>query len=123
MSGFFSSYARIPDATILNGTTKVIIDGVKSFHDAVAVGIWSPATLPETVTIYGHADSGVTNTADAGWMPIQSYKTGALANLVVPAAGTMQTYGEFLPCASIMLVSGINVAADRTFKLTKIYTA
>lgn len=124
MSGFFSSYVQLPDITISNaGTKSGIVNGIPTYHDAAALFIQSPSTLPETVTIYAHPSGSITDPADALWMPLESYDSGALATVSAPTVAKGRVYSNLVSVGSFMLVSGSAVAADRVFKFGKYYTA
>ena len=99
MSGF-----SIPDLVILSGATESgALSGI--FENARAITIWSPDTLPETVTVHSAPES----TAD--FDPHQS--GGADITLPAAKATTIDLAGTI---GSLKLVAGGAVAADRTFK-------
>lgn len=123
MPGFISNYIRLPDIVIPAGQTySQIINSANIYSDAAALYIQSPATLPETVKIYVHASPAVNSTSDANWVPLESYLSGALADVTVPSAGKGRVYSELVACGSFMLVASTAVAATRTFLYGKYYT-
>jgi len=117
-----SSYAQLPPITIPNGTAvSALVRGVYMYHDAVGLMFYSPATLPESVYFEINQDENATETS-TGWVALQSYASGALANVVLPAAGCAQVYQEVVFSGCFRLRSTTNVAADRVFTANKVWT-
>jgi hypothetical protein len=111
----------LPDLVILNAATDsnvLLASGLPTapnmattgdgFRDADFVTIHAPDTLPETVTL--HVDS---SEAAVNFNPL--YRGGA--DVTIPA-GKAVTIDE-LAFRAMKLVSGVGVAAQRTFKVTK----
>ena len=111
--GTQSFVAGIADVTIANGSsTSRVVDGKYEYADATAINIQSPATLPDTVVIEVSYDGSTFATLNDG-----------TSDIAVPGAGKARQYIEMLGTKSFRLKASSNVAADRTFKLSKQFTA
>jgi hypothetical protein len=106
------------DARIFNvvipsgGTTTRTIDGVYEFSDATSIFIQSPATLDAGTYTIQVSHNGV---------DFATLNDGA-ADIAPPAAGKGRQYIEMLG-AKHFRISGPTAAADRTFIVTKQWTA
>ena len=117
-----SAYAQLDPITIPIGTSvSRVVKGVYEYHDAVGLMFYSPNTLPESVYFEINQDENAM-AGSSGWVALQTYASGALANVVLPAVGTAQVYQEVVFSGCLRLRSTTNVAADRTFTANKIWT-
>lgn len=105
--------SRLHDVVISSGqTTTRSISGIYEYSDATAIIIQSPGTLDAgTYTIE------VTND-DSTWATLED----AGGNLGVPAAGKARQYTEILGSRAFR-IKGPSAAADRTFLVSKQWTA
>lgn len=112
--GTQSFVAGIADVTIASGDTiSRVVDGKYEYADATAINIQSPATLDAvTFTIEVSYDGTTFATLNDG-----------TSDIAPPAAGKSRQYIEMLGTKSFRLKASSAVSADRTFKLTKQYTA
>ena len=97
--------------TIPNGTASSNVIGVETLSDAESFILQAPATLAETVTISVSSD-GVT---------FAQLMDSAGVAVKVPVVATAISYHNTAlgPAQFLKLVSGGNVAADRSFVLMK----
>jgi hypothetical protein len=100
--------------TIPNGTNASrAVFSAYEYSDAVAISIQAPAALDaQTFTLEGSQDGSTWATLSDG-----------TADIPVPAAGKIIQYTELLSVNYWRIKSSGNVAADRTFKVTKQWTA
>lgn len=117
-----SNIVPLPDIVIPSGTAvSGMVSGVMQYEDSFGIMLYSPATLPESVYIECTPD--IVATASSTWYPYETFDvSGNSINLFVPGAGKCQVYQEPVFAGSFRLHSTTNVAADRTFKITKNYT-
>lgn len=94
------------------GTTTRAIHGVYEFSDATAIVIQSPATLDAGTYTIETSNNG------SDWATL----TDASGDLGVPAAGKSRQYTEMLGSHSFR-IKGPSAAADRTFIVSKQWTA
>lgn len=104
----------IHDVIIPSGSNATrAIQGVYEYSDASNIGIQSPAVLDElTFTIEVSADA-------ATWATL----TNGASALPVPDASEALQYIEMLPFKYWRIRASGNVAADRTFLVSKQWTA
>jgi hypothetical protein len=110
-----SSFASsIADVTIASGTNASrAVFSAYEYSDAVAISIQAPGTLDAlTFTLEGSQDGTTWATLNDG-----------TADLPVPAAGKIIQYTELLSVNYWRIKASGNTAADRTFKVTKQWTA
>lgn len=104
--------ATLTDVTIPSGASvSRSVKAVSEYADANLIGIISPATLPDTVTIQVSHDDVTYATLNNG-----------TADVAAPAAGKAGVYDQ-LVFPYWRLSAAANVAADRTFKVSKNYLA
>ena len=111
MSTAFDS--RLWDVVIASGQTATrAIHGNYEYSDATAILIQSPATLDAGTYVIQTSNDGTTFTtlSDAG------------GDIVAPAAGKSRQYIEMLG-SRFFRISGPTAAADRTFQVSKQWTA
>jgi hypothetical protein len=107
-----NNLATIKDLVILSGTQNSrSVAAVYETADANLIGILSPATLPDTVTIEVSHDDTTFATLNNG-----------TADVAAPAAGKACVYDQ-LVFPYWRLHAAAPTAADRTFKVSKNYLA
>lgn len=115
------SYASLPDLVIPNGSNvSNVLPGVYCFHDAKSLELYgTDGAYAETYTLEVNQDQNANN-GTAGWVTAND----AGADLTPPAAGKSKSFGEAVVGAgSLRLKSGVVVAATRTWKANKKWTA
>lgn len=105
--------AAIQNVVILSGsTTTRTIDGVHEYSDATAICIQSPATLDAGTYTIEVSWNGTT------WATLED----AGGDITVPAATKARQYTEIHGFKHFR-IKGPSAAADRTFHVTKQWTA
>ena len=105
--------ARINNVVISSGqTTTRTISGIYEYSDATAIIIQSPATLDAGTYTIEVSNDGTT----------YATLTDASGDVGVPAAGKARQYIEMLGSHSFR-IKGPSAAADRTFFVSKQWTA
>lgn len=104
----------IYDATVASGgTVSRGVKGAYEYSDAVAIGIQSPATMDATTwTIEVSQD-------DSTYATLKDSSGTAIGP---PGAGSARQYTEMLGFKFFRIKSSGATAADRTFKLSKLWT-
>lgn len=106
--------ARLHDVVIPSGSSVTrSISGAYEYSDAVAIVIQSPAALDAlsfTIEVSNDGTNFVT-------------LTDGFSNLPVPGAGKATQYTEMLGSRAFRIKASGNVAADRTFLVSKQWTA
>jgi hypothetical protein len=105
--------------TISSGQTNSAVINSSSYHDAAAIMLLGPGTLPENVKIQVNPSQDAINSS-SDWCDLVDY-----AGNVITAPGQSQAkwYPELPTAPSFRLVSTSGaVAADRTFFAAKIFT-
>jgi hypothetical protein len=112
MSQAFSS--SIADITIANGAAvSRSVRSLYEYMDATAITLQAPSSLDAlTFTIE-------TSTDDSTWTTLSD----GTADIGPPAAGKSRQYTEMIGSAYFRIKASGNVAADRTFKAYKQWTA
>lgn len=103
---------------ILTGQTQSAPVSASAFHDAAAVGIISPATLPETVRIQVHYNPDALS-GDPAWVDLVD--SGG-TNIETGAAGKAKWYTELPSFGAFRLVAAVAVGGNRSFWVTKTFT-
>jgi hypothetical protein len=114
-----SHVVKVTDLVIPNGQTDSnIIYATRDFQDADGITIFSPAVMPETVTVY------VSPVGEPNSPPSASdFRALQTANAdQTLAAGKAETI-ILLPYKAIKVVASAAVAADRTFNVNKLMWA
>lgn len=96
---------RLPDLVIPIGTAESNAVSLEQQY-IHSLCLWSPAVLPETVTVYVSPGGSV-------WQPL--FSNGVAVTVPVSAAPVLSAGPA--PWRSVKLVSAGNVAAARTFQL------
>lgn len=112
------STVSLPSLTIPNGAAvSNILNANKSYADAESIDLYAPAALDAlTFTIEVNANPDAV-AASTGWVTLQIGDPAADA--APPAAGKGRTYYELATAFAFRLKSSGNVAADRTFLVSK----
>jgi hypothetical protein len=106
--------ARLFDIVIPSGSSVTrSISGAYEYSDAVAITIQSPATL-DALTFTIEISNDGTNFATM---------SDGTNNIPVPAAGKAIQYTDMLGARAWRIKASGNVAADRTFLVSKQWTA
>jgi hypothetical protein len=102
---------KLADITIASGTqASASMAAVHFYSDAGAIVLASPTGLAETIRVQGSWD-------DITFFTIEDGDGNALT---LPAATQARTYYDFGGYPYLRLFSTTNVAADRTFKASKL---
>lgn len=105
-------WATCEDLVIANGQTATrTVNSANETADALQINIQCPATLPETCTIQVSHDA-------TNWVTLNDGTT----DVPIPGAGKGGIYDN-ISFPYWRILSGTAVAAQRTFKLSKIYNA
>ena len=107
MSGFV---INLDDLVIANGqTASNVLIARLHYRDAFTLTFYSPATLPETVTL----QASNTEDGSSGWFNVS--RAGADFLMTIGKALTLEEPNY----TALRLLAGGAVAAQRTFKVTK----
>ena len=118
-----SNIVKLPTITIASGQTiSNIVSGVQQYEDAFGIILYSPTTLPESVYFECNPNHDAL-TGDSGWVEYETFDvTGTSIRLFVPGANKCQVYQEPMFAGAFRLRSTTNVAADRVFAVTKLFS-
>lgn len=105
---------RLGDLTISNGQTTSAWKSAAEYEDAIAIGIEAPGTLPEAITIEVNSERDGTGTS-------ATYQNDSGADYAGPAAGKARVYPTLPSFKAFRLKAGGAVAADRIFKISKLW--
>jgi hypothetical protein len=106
--------ARLHDVVIASGASATrAISGAYEYSDAVAIVIQSPATLDALTFTLEVSNDGST------WATLSD----GITDLTMPGAGKSKQFTEMLGSRFFRIKSSGNVAADRTFLVSKQWTA
>lgn len=106
--------ARLHDVVIASGASATrSISGAYEYSDATAIVIQSPATLDALSFTIEISNDGTT------WATL----TDGTNPLPMPGAGQAMQYTDMLGARAFRIKASSNVAADRTFLVSKQWTA